>query len=139
MPGLDGPTTLPDAPISLAKRICQAYVEKNRSAIEELLADDFRFSSPLDNHLDRGTYLTRCWPNNEVTVALKFIHLAQDGDRAFITYELSTRAGKVFRNTEVFTVRNGRIVEIEAYFGWSLPHEAPEGGFIDAPVMGRRF
>lgn len=139
MPGLDEPNTLPDAPISLAKRICQAYVEKNRSSIEELLADDFRFTSPRDNQLDRGIYLTRCWPNNDVIVAFKFIYLAQDGDRAFMTYELSTRAGKVIRNTEVLTVRNGRIVEIEVYFGWSLPHEAPEGGFIDAPVMGRKF
>jgi len=24
----------------------------------------------------------------------------------------------------------GLITEIEVYFGWSIPHEAPKGGFV---------
>jgi hypothetical protein len=43
----------------------------------------------------------------------------------------------VGRNTELFTQRNGKIVEVEVYFGWSIPHEAPEGGFVEttsAPI-----
>ena len=39
--------------------------------------------------------------------------------------------GKPLRNTEIVTVRNGKIVEVEVYFGWSIPHEAPAGGFVD--------
>jgi hypothetical protein len=39
--------------------------------------------------------------------------------------------GKRFRNTEIMTVRDGKIVEVEVYFGWSIPHEAPEGGFVN--------
>jgi hypothetical protein len=27
-------------------------------------------------------------------------------------------------------VRGGRIAEVEVYFGRSLPHEAPPGGFV---------
>jgi len=38
----------------------------------------------------------------------------------------------VFRNTEILTIRHGKLVEAEVYFGWSLPHEAPVGGFINA-------
>jgi len=34
------------------------------------------------------------------------------------------------RNTEIFTLRNGKIVDVEVYFGWSIPHEAPEDGFV---------
>jgi len=38
-----------------------------------------------------------------------------------------------FANTEVLTIREHQIVEVEVYFGWSLPHKAPQGGFVDPP------
>jgi hypothetical protein len=55
-------------------------VTKDRAALEALLADEFHFTSPLDNRLDRDRH----------------------------------------------------IVEVEVYFGWSLPHKAPRGSFVDA-------
>jgi hypothetical protein len=58
------------------------------------------------------------------------VHLVTDGERAFVTYEAAT-ADKRFRNTEVLTVRGGQLVEVEVYFGWDLPHKAPDGGFVD--------
>ena len=53
-----------------------------------------------------------------------FINLVADGERVFVTYEGQRSTGKPFRNTEIVTVRNGKIVEVEVYFGWSIPHEA---------------
>ncbi|WP_201026421.1 hypothetical protein [Paramesorhizobium deserti] len=47
-----------------------------------------------------------------------------------MTYEGTADEGRRFRNTEILTIRDGRIIEAEVYFGWSLPHEAPIGGFI---------
>jgi hypothetical protein len=38
-----------------------------------------------------------------------------------------------FRNTEILTIRRSQIVNVEVYFGWSIPHEAPDGGFVDTP------
>jgi hypothetical protein len=51
-------------PGSIARRCYQAYVDKDRSAIEKLVAEDFHFTSPLDNRIDRRTYFERCWPNS---------------------------------------------------------------------------
>jgi ketosteroid isomerase-like protein len=62
----------------------------------------------------------------------EFVNLTSDGDRAFVTYEGRNTDRKRFRNTEILTVRNGKIVEVEVYFGWSIPHKAPAGGFVDA-------
>jgi len=31
----------------------------------------------------------------------------------------------------MFTLRGDQVVEVEVYFGWSLPHPAPAGGFVD--------
>jgi len=67
-----------DDKVAIARAAYEAYVSKDRSAIEALMADDFHFPSPLDNRLDRATYL-----------------------------------------------------DVEVYFGWSLPHPAEEGGFLE--------
>jgi ketosteroid isomerase-like protein len=120
-----------DDPKSIACKIFQAYVDKNRDAIETLLSEDFHFTSPLDNRLSRGTYFDRCWKNCETTTGFSFVNLLSEGEHVFVTYEGQNTNGKRFRNTEIITVRDGKIVEVEVYFGWSIPHEAPEGGFIN--------
>jgi len=53
--------------VAIARTCCKAYVTKDRSAIEPLIADDFHFTSPLDNRINRATYFERCWPNSERT------------------------------------------------------------------------
>jgi ketosteroid isomerase-like protein len=118
-------------PIAIARRSYQAYVDKDRAAIESVIADDFHFTSPLDNRLDRKTYFERCWPNSERIEGFDFIHLVPDVDRVFVTYEGRAAGGRRFRNTEILTVRAGQLVDVEVYFGWSIPHEAKAGGFID--------
>ena len=117
--------------VAIARAAYEAYVTKDRAAIEALIADDFHFTSPLDNRLDRATYFSRCWPNSETTEGFDFIHLVFDGERVFVTYEARGAGGDRFRNTEIVTVLGTQIVEVEVYFGWNLPHKAPVGGFVD--------
>ena len=59
-----------------------------------------------------------------------FIHLVPEGDRVFATYEAHAAGGRRFRNTEILTLRDGQVVEVEVYFGWSIPHQAKPGGFV---------
>lgn len=129
-----------DEIIAIARASYEAYVRKDRAAIEALIAEDFHFTSPLDNRIDRATYFARCWPNSDRAESFEFIHLVRDGNRVFVTYEGRGKSGGVFRNTEIVTVRDGKIVEAEVYFGWDLPHKAPPGGFLDegrpAPKQG---
>ena len=101
-----------------------AYVTKNRAAIEALIAEDFRFTSPLDNGLDRENYFAICWPNSATTEGFEFVHMVEHGDMVFVTYEGQTKQAR-FRNTEILTVRNGQIVAVEVYFGWNVPHDVP--------------
>ena len=116
----------------IARAAYDAYVTKDRAALEALLASDFHFTSPLDNRLDRETYFRRCWPNSKTIAGFEFINLVPDGDRVFVTYEGRNTNGHRFRNTEILTIRNAQILDVEVYFGWSIPHRAPHGGFVDA-------
>jgi hypothetical protein len=117
--------------VAIAQAAYEAYVTKDRAAIERLIADDFHFTSPLDNRLDRDTYFRRCWPNSNGIEGFDYVHLVADGDRVFVTYEGRNTNGHRFRNTEILTIRGQQIVDVEVYFGWSLPHAAPRGGFVD--------
>ena len=52
--------------VSQVIRKCYAaYQTGDRGAIEPLLSEDFTFTSPLDDHIDRAAYFSRCWPNSE--------------------------------------------------------------------------
>ena len=119
-------------PLAIARACHEAYVRKDRAAIEALIAQEFHFTSPLDNRIDRATYFARCWPNSEQTSGFDFVRLVSHGEEVFVTYEGTTRDNHRFRNTEILTIRHAQIVNAEVYFGWSLPHEAPMGGFVDA-------
>jgi ketosteroid isomerase-like protein len=117
--------------VEVARRSYLAYVDKDREAMERLIGEDFHFTSPLDNRLDRKTYFERCWPNSRWIAEFEFIGIVPDNDRIHVTYILRADTGRCFRNTEVLTVRGGKIIEAEVYFGWSLPHPAPTGGFVE--------
>ncbi len=117
--------------LEIAKACLQAYVDKDRDAIEALIADDFHFTSPLDNALDRATYFDRCWPNSRSMQSATVSDQSADlGERAYVVYEAQAN-GKRFRNCEMHTARNGRMVSVEVYFGWNLPHPAAKGRFVE--------
>jgi ketosteroid isomerase-like protein len=118
--------------LETAKAIFKAYVDKDRAAVERLITEDFRFTSPLDNALQREAYLRICWPNSKTTKRFDFQRMVESGgDQVFVTYEADTTTGKRFRNTEVLTIRDGRISAVEVYFGWNVPHEVPAGDHRD--------
>jgi hypothetical protein len=41
-----------DGAVAIARAAYEAYVARDRAAIERLIADDFHFTSPLDNRID---------------------------------------------------------------------------------------
>lgn len=110
-----------------------SYVDKDRSTVEALIAEDCHFTSPLDNRIDRDSYFECCWPNSASMAAVDLKYVVVIDEQVFVTYECRLNDDKRFRNTELWTVNNGKITEIEVYFGWTLPHEAGLGKSLAAP------
>ena len=119
-------------PTSIARASYEAYVRKDRASIEALIDDDFHFTSPLDNRIDRKTYFERCWPKSQQISFFQFVHVVPHGDKVFVTYEGTNTDGCRFRTTEVLTLRNKKIVQAAVYFGSSIQHPARVGGFTSA-------
>jgi ketosteroid isomerase-like protein len=115
----------------LAKALYEAYAAKDRDAAERLLDANFRFTSPIDNALSRQKYFEICWPNSESAEGFEFLNVAEAGDRVFVTYKGKRSGGKHFQNTEILTIKNGKISEVEVYFGWNIPHDVPMGAHKD--------
>jgi ketosteroid isomerase-like protein len=112
----------------VARALYRAYAENDLSRAEQLVAPDFRFTSPLDNQLDRATFFERCWPNGRFT-GFDLVDVASQGDRVFVVYESTKSDGGRLRNTEILTVRDDVVHAVEVYFGWSLPHDAAPGNW----------
>ncbi len=98
----------------------QAFAAGDRVRVEQLLADDFTFSSPYDVGLDRRGYFERCWPGAGRGQEFDFVRMVESGDEVIVTYESEMSAGKRGRNTEVLAFRDGQIRAAEVYFGWDV-------------------
>ena len=61
-----------------------------------LLAEDFHFSSPIDNAFDRATYLERCWLNNKLMDSFNCIYQAEESAHAFHCFRGANLDGKAF-------------------------------------------
>lgn len=100
-------------------RACmESYVAQDRERAERLIADDYRFTSPQDDHIDRAAFFERCFPTAERLRSQEILSvLPAGGDDVFMLYEYELKTGVRYRNVEVATVRDGRLTETQVFFG----------------------
>lgn len=94
-----------------------AYLSNDRKAVEDSFTDDFRFTSPYDDEIDKATYFERCWRVSDWIERQQLERVFAEGEGAFVTYKCTAKSGKSFRNTEFFTFTGDRIKRIDVYFG----------------------
>jgi ketosteroid isomerase-like protein len=98
----------------------RAFAEADRDAFEQMLAEEFTFSSPLDVGLDRAGFFERCWPGAGHGQQFEIERLLEVGDEVVVTYERIRPDGRRGRNTEVLTFDGDLVTRAEVYFGWDL-------------------
>ena len=101
----------------IIRSIFAAYMSNDRKAVEDALTDDFHFTSPYDDEIDKATYFARCWSDTDWIERHELERIFVEGDEAFVTYKCTARGGKSFRNTEFFTFEGGKVKRIDVYFG----------------------
>jgi ketosteroid isomerase-like protein len=101
----------------IIRAIFAAYLSNDRKAVEDALTDDFRFTSPYDDEIDKATYFARCWRNTDWIERHELERIFVEGDEAFVTYKCVAKGGKNFRNTEFFSIEGDKIKRIDVYFG----------------------
>ena len=99
------------------RAIFSAYIANDRQVVEAAYADDFRFTSPYDNAIDKATYFECCWKNSGWIARHELERIVVQGDEAFVTYKCVAKDGKSFRNTEFFVFAGEKVRSIDVYFG----------------------
>jgi ketosteroid isomerase-like protein len=103
----------------IIRAIFAAYISNDRKAVEDSFTDDFRFTSPYDDEIDKATYFARCWRVSDWIERHELEKIFVEGDEAFVTYKCLAKGGKNFRNTEFFAFEGDKIKRIDVYFGAS--------------------
>jgi ketosteroid isomerase-like protein len=101
----------------IIRALFAAYLSNDRKAVEDALTDDFRFTSPYDDEIDKATYFARCWRSADWIERHELERTFVEGDEAFVTYKCVAKGGKNFRNTEFFSFEGDKIKRIDVYFG----------------------
>jgi ketosteroid isomerase-like protein len=96
-----------------------AWETRDWRPFDILLADNFTFTSANnDDHIDKGTFKTRCWETQiDFIERFQLEHVIGNGNEAFVMYVCRTKSGKTFRNVEYFRLRDDKVEAIECYFG----------------------
>jgi ketosteroid isomerase-like protein len=102
----------------VARAVFAAYLAQDRETAERLLADDLVFTSPQDDHIDRAAYFDRCFPSVDRLRSQELLEVVPTGTGGvFLLYEYELVDGGCYRNTELLTVRDGRVSEVQVFFG----------------------
>ncbi len=109
------------SPAELVRACYTAYEMKDRAALEELLSEDFTFTSPVDDHISRARYFERCWPNSQHLSSFDIKDLFVEENHVCVRYDARTSTGMTFGNVEFFTLRAGKITQVQVYFGSEDP------------------
>lgn len=100
------------------RAVFDSYLAQDRAAAERLAAEDFVFTSPQDDHIDRATFFERCFPTaDRFKDHQLLVVVPTEGDDVFVLYEYELEGGQRYRNTEVITVQDGRLTESQVFFG----------------------
>jgi ketosteroid isomerase-like protein len=108
----------------IIRAVFTAYLSNDREAVQDFFADDFRFTSPYDDEIDKATYFSRCWRGSDWIGQHTLEKILVEGDEAFVTYQCVAKDGKSFRNTEFFTFNGDKVSRIDVYFGASYERGA---------------
>jgi len=110
-----------EAAMTTVRRFFECYLTQNRGTAEELAAADLTFTSPQDDHIDRATYFEKCFPTADRVRSQELLRVTAATDEdVFVMYEYDLHAGGRYRNAELITVRDGKIVEVQVFFGGAV-------------------
>jgi len=102
----------------IIRRFYAAWETNDWRALEMLLADDFTFTSPNNDHISKGPYKADCWqPNVNLIEHFDLQHIVGSDNDAFVMYVLHVRKGKTVENIEHFQMRGGKVEAVRCYFG----------------------
>jgi len=112
--------TGPASAEAIIKGYFSGWEKKDWNTVAAHLAEGFTFTSPApDDHLDAAQFQAKCWNQAAHIRRFELPRIVGDEREAFALVQVLTTDGRVIRNIEYFTFRDGKIATIEVFFGGS--------------------
>jgi ketosteroid isomerase-like protein len=104
--------------VAVVEQAFRLYREQDEAAARPLYAEDFTFTSPQDDHIDKAAFFERCFPTASRMTEQRLLHVTPvDDEVVFAYYEYVLATGARHRNVEAITVRDNQIHEVQVFFG----------------------
>jgi ketosteroid isomerase-like protein len=117
----DAEPAAPTSNVEVATGLLQAYRRQDRARAEQLIDGALTFTSPQDDHIDRSAYFARCFPTADRFSEQRLLHAMDlDADHVVLAYEYALQTGERYRNTEILAVHDGKVTEIQVFFGGAV-------------------
>jgi hypothetical protein len=98
----------------------RAFQDQDHEQAVTLMAHDFEFTSPQDDHIDKATWLERCFPSaDHFDGASQTLQIVEVDGLVLHRYEYLVD-GVRWRNVEAIRVAEGQVHEVEVYFGGAV-------------------
>jgi hypothetical protein len=102
----------------------RAFEARDRTILDAVLSDDFRFFSAAHRGIDREQFFERVWPNVDGLTRYALLRAEEiSSDAVLVTYDAVQPDGSTYRGTEIFSFTGSRMSRAEAYSGWTTPAE----------------
>ena len=103
---------------SVVRKYYKLWEQKDWDPLGVLLTDDFHFTSPQDDHIDKAAFKEKCWGSQIGFIKGFDLEVVMEkGDSVMVEYLCHTQNGKALRNVEISRLRDGKIDSIVCYFG----------------------
>jgi hypothetical protein len=100
------------------RKYYRAWEGKDWRPLDIMLPDDFTFTSPVDDHINKSAFKAGCWDTQNAFIErLDLKRVVGTGNEAFVMYVGHTTNGKTFRNVEYLRLRGEQVEAVECYFG----------------------
>jgi major membrane immunogen (membrane-anchored lipoprotein) len=102
----------------VVKTFYSGFENHDWNTVASQLASDFTFSSAAgDDHISLAQFKEKCFPTNKFFKKANFVNWGEGGDKLFLLVEITTTDGKLIRNVDVYTFKDGKMESMQCFFG----------------------
>jgi len=98
------------------EKIFRAWTERDWDYVANGLAEDFTFTSPYDDQLNKKDFKEKCWNTIKEIGTFEIVTIVESETEAFVRYKNKINGEKV-QNTEQFIFEGDKLKEVVVFFG----------------------
>lgn len=100
----------------IVERYFDAWTSGDFATAREFLHDDMTFSSPIDRFENADVFVETLKGLSQVLVGIRRRGIVSDEEHTCLIYDLETDPAGVTPVADWYTVRDGRVASLEAFF-----------------------